>query len=224
MSKITFIRHARLVSPYNNYGSLSFSDISDLATGKVDPDVDPAMLSDVKKTLMRLKSVEGRVVILHADSRRALQTSQYIQKIVEEEIGELPEIIQTPELNEIFFDPEKFMIAEEFMRDGLACIRERVFDSLAGEKILGGELKNKKSVESVKNIFSRIQKLNEKISMLTSDGTHIICVTHGFLLRLLQIYFLLGEKNPSFVTKKNLYQMHNFEYGQGFLVEYIIDG
>ena len=222
MSKVTFIRHARLVSPYNDYGSLSFTDISDLATGKIDPDVDPVMLSEVKKTLIRLKSVTERVIILHADSQRAFQTSEYIQKIAREEIGELPEIIQTPELNEIFFDPKKLMTSEEFMKDGLGCIRERVFDSLAGEKILGGELKNKKSVESVKNIFSRIEKLERKISALTSDGTQVICVTHGFLLRLLQIYFLLEEKQPSFVTKKHLYEMHNFEYGQGFLMEYII--
>lgn len=220
MSRVTFIRHARLAPPYSNYGSLSFPEIAHLATGKVDPGIDFSLVSEVKKTLLRLKSIKGRVVILHADSQRAFQTSQYIQKLIKQKTGEVPKVIKTLELNEIFFDPEKFMTAEEFMKNGLTGVREGVFNSLTNKTTRKKKLKNKKPpIESVKNIFVRIEKLDEKIQDLSANGTYIICVTHGFLMRILQMYFLLGKNHPSSITKKLLYQMHNFEYGQGFFCE-----
>lgn len=196
---VLFVRHGRLVPPYDDYDRLSFAELRSLALQTVDPgiEIDRAYLDlNLLKNQTELHLFEA---IMISDSKRTSETADIIN-------DKLP-VIQTSCLNEILFDLSKLVTEDEFAQNGLVSVREGLFEALL-------EGKNKESLEQV------WQRLKELDGMIRKRGFQsIICVTHGFLMRFVQMYYLHKVRQPGEVTKRGILSAKNLDYLEGVEIE-----
>lgn len=210
--KVTFIRHASLKEPFDNYDKLSFSEINGLATGEIDPDISTQARQNIEETLSNLNSVAKNSVIFYASSRRAKQTAKIVQDLIKKKLKTKIKLVELSELNEIFFEPQKMISLKQYEEQGLSAIRNSMFKHLSAEKLIKG-------VENIDNVLQRIEALNKRLLKAEKKFDSVICVTHGFLMRVLQLYFLYGIKNKGEISKKSLFDMINFSNACGFYFE-----
>jgi broad specificity phosphatase PhoE len=197
--KITFLRHGALLSPYDNYNSLTLSALSQLARQDIDPSIDPSKIFD---QLTHANHILRRYDALFvSESQRTSDTACKLAKKIK-----LPTQVKLKELNEILFDPSKLVTETEYQNDKLVIIRQKLFESLV----------NDSNLESGKKVIDRVHKLNQILKL--SDGDSVLVITHGFFMRYLDIFY--RQKSLDF-SEAALNQAINYDYTSGFTV--IID-
>lgn len=196
MKHIKFIRHNRLSAPYDDYSRLTFEEICDLATHKIDPPIQRVTQSTIATQLAEIRPT----VILCSDSIRAIQTAAAIAKY----IGKQTRVIQSQNLREIYFDPSKLLTKEEYGKAGMQAIRSALFIGMTTGH----------GAESVEKIFARIEGLKKDIDNVKDEN--ILCVTHSFYMRVLRLYFLEKITVPEKLTSDLLTRTVDHTYLDGF--------
>lgn len=196
--EVTFLRHGPLLSPYDNYEALTFEQLCQLAKQEIEPAIDTKRAVELVKGN---RLVDGEYDLLfHSPSNRALATTQiitdhYMVKKVE----------KIEELAEILFDPAQLTTQEEFAQKGLPIIREKLFLALVEGN----------NMESIESCMQRIFQLEK--TLMQSSSNRCLCVTHGFFMRLLELYFTQNKDYRKY-SYRSLVEATNHSYLQGFVV------
>jgi broad specificity phosphatase PhoE len=197
---VTFLRHGPLQKPFDNYEELTFAQLCQLARQEIDPSVDVNVLDELlSKNTQLMRSLCEPLTIYHSPSKRTRQTANYFKKILKVNSSE-----QLSELNEIMFDPSQLITEKEFAKKGMPAIREGLFRALIEDS-------NKETLESILN---RIQKLENILR--TSSAENILVITHGFFLRLIDLYFSGKAKHEKDFSMNLLQTATNYSYANGF--------
>jgi broad specificity phosphatase PhoE len=200
---ICFVRHGELEQPYDSYDALSLTQLDALATQQADPPINlegihvVSWLSNVVRRAETLK-------VYCATSKRAAETSE----VILDQAGRHEKPTTTELLNEIWFTPSKLVDDEDFKTSGMRAIRSNLFDAI---------LSGSKAAENIEAIFTRIKKLDELLSGLGVDCA--LCVTHGFYMRFLELYFKDGITDSSQMTKDLIRKKPNRPNFRGFKVD-----
>lgn len=204
MNHVSFIRHAPLEAPFNNYDHASLAQLDDLATNRVTPSIDVGR-ARVEPQVERDLYLGNTALILCAASVRANQTAEVIADTFAYE----GPIVEVAALGEVEFRPSELVAEEEYQQRGMQIIRDRLFEV----SVQGGS-----GAESVKSIYERIKTLD---TIFKDDNTEqILCVTHGFLMRYLQMYYNnTPVRNHTKVNTNLLAGQINYSNLQGFRVE-----
>lgn len=199
MKKITFIRHAPLEKPYNDYTKLSFEKICALATTQVEPNINMGFGKSIVKQLNHI-DVKNIDLILCSQSKRTKQTAKLISKLGEKNL----EIEISDNLSEIYFNPAILTSKEKFIRHGLTVIRKSLFHGM--KKGIGAE--------TLDETLKRAQKLREELIKLPYKN--ILCITHSFYMRILRLFFLENLTNGHQINELKLMDTIDHKYLEGF--------
>lgn len=195
--KVTFLRHGFLASPYDHYESLSLTQLSLIARQLVEPTI------DVKKLHESIKhhhySNQSFDTVLVSPSQRAKDTAASL--MAARLLAQHHQVIEV--LREILFDPAMLVSEKEYQQNGLAILRERLFLALATDQ----------NFETGTQVVQRVKIFATLLQKLHADS--ILVVTHGFLLRYLDIYFRQRSTDFSFSA---LRKAKNYDYLTGFSV------
>ncbi len=196
---VTFLRHCMLNPPFDNYDVLSIDQLSQLSLQEIDPAIDKQKLPYLIDVSVIEKSYD---TIFHSPSLRAKQTAQYVGEMVQ-----CHTIIESREVREIVFDPKRLVTQEEFLELGLQAVRNGLFHALETDS----------NYEHRSEINTRLHTFFLKLS--ESAFENVLIVTHGFLLRIIE----LGLKNRSIKHGKYTYaeltNATNYSYCKGFTIE-----
>lgn len=194
--KITFLRHGSLLSPYDNYNSLTLSELSQLARQDIDPSIDTSKIFNQITNNNHISRKYDALFV--SQSQRTNDTARELAKEIN-----LPTQVKLKELNEILFDPSNLVTEAEYENDKLVIIRRKLFESLA----------NDSNLESGKKVIARVHKLNQMLKSSKYDS--VLIITHGFFMRYLDIFY--RQKSLDF-SETALNQAINFDYTSGFTV------
>ena len=209
---VSFIRHTRLMNPFDDYGRLSVEQLDDLAKDVVDPEIDMQYINSLESSLKKIKSIHENTIIFYSPTLRARGTAESIKTILKNFNKKKIYLIQLNELKEINFQPKLIISDNKSHLPGIDIIRKEISNNLFDDR-------DTEHVESLINTQNRINTVKEKIIGLTNK-INIICITHGFLLKFLQMYFLLGKHSFSEWSRQDYEEMINFHYGSGFSIEF----
>lgn len=195
MKYASFLRHASLAPPFDNYDTLSLYQLDRLARQDVNPPIDPeALIDDTVRQKLHLDDVK---TVFCATSLRARQTSLLAGPASAKPL---------PLLDEIRFTPSMLVSPADYDARGMQAVRDGLFEALlAGDGA---------AAETVKDIYARIAALER---LFSSSGSDILCVTHGFFMRFLELYFN-GVTNPKDVTLDAIHAQPNHPNLHGFRV------
>lgn len=199
MKKVQFIRHAKLEKQYSDYSKLMFNELCDLATKRIDPNINKKSTSTVLKKEL-LKKINNIDLILCSQSLRTKQTAKLIKKTFK-----LQKVIIKPtkNLNEIYFDP-KALITKKVVGYGFKEIREFLFKGML----------NNCGADSVNFTFERIKNLEQELKHYSQKN--ILCITHSFYMRVLRIYFLEKIRASESINEQMFKNSTDHDYLKGF--------
>lgn len=194
--KITFLRHGQLLPPYNDYNKLSLDELSDLSLQRIDPSID-VVYAEKRISANNLLRDDFDAIFI-SPAKRAKQTAQMIMSKLN--IGKM----ETSDLiKEIVFDPKKLVTSQEYENEGLNSVRLELFKAL----------ENDTNIEKISDIIARLFKF--KILLKEGNNASILVITHGFLLRIIDLYIRQSTKN---ITAQLLKQATNYDYLDGFSI------
>lgn len=193
---ITFLRHGPLLPPYDDYNKLSLDQLNDLALQNINPSVNEEAARKRIASSVLLK--EAFDVIYVSPSARTMETAKIINQYTE-----IKNIEILDELKEILFTPKDLVDKKKYQRSGLQAVREGLFEAL----------ENGSNTENLQDIIARISRLENKIVSTTQSS--VLIITHGFLLRVLQLYF---KQPKEIINAKSLNEAVNYDYVSGFSV------
>lgn len=196
------VRHSKLMPPYNNYDGLSLHDLDMLATERIQPHIDRDFaLAKIQKYLACGLIKKGSVdAVYHSPSVRSRETAGLLAAELS-----IPEIEESDFLGEIIFSPKKLVSPAAFKSEGMAEVRERVYEAVEQGK--GGE--------STRELRERITSVRKLIA--DNHNRNIVIVTHGFFMRPLQL--ALFENKQKF-TVSDQRRSINPGYLEGFFYQY----
>lgn len=192
---VTFLRHGSLLPPFNDYNRLSLEVLSALALQETDPSIDPTKASNHAVNTQILAQKYDQLLV--SPSKRTQDTALVLSKYLE-----LPSYTVTDELREILFNPAMLLTEQEYKDGGLQTVRQKLFEALVDNS----------NIETGRDVVERVKKLQNFFS--EKDGS-ILIITHGFLLRFLDIYY--RQKSSNFSIEK-LTEATNYDYLTGFTV------
>ena len=194
--QITFLRHGRLMPPYKDYKKLSLDELSNLSLQKIDPSID---VSDAKKRILASDLLKNDFdVIFMSSAKRAKQTAQIMANALNINDIKISDLVK-----EITFDPKKLVTSQQYENEGLNCVRHGLFEAL----------ENNTNIEQISSIITRLD--NFKSLLKKGNYQSVLVVTHGFLLRVIDLYMRQSTKN---ITAQLLNQSTNYDYLDGFSV------
>lgn len=202
MKTVVFRRHSRLGAPYNDYTKLSFDQYRDLGLCRVDPDIDKQSLQLIAEKSV-LEELRGIDLIVCSPMKRAQQTSTLIRSLYPNTMG----IRKSDTLKEIFFDLAFLLPRTSYAQGELASIREVLFRKL---------INTEHGVEPLTDLFQRIRALENML--IHSQYERILCITHGFYMRILHLYYLEHILHPEDVSVEKLRNVYNYDYLEGFTI------
>lgn len=196
--KVIFVRHADLKYPYNNYDRLSLKQLDLLATEKIQPHVNSRLAkTKIKKYLAcGFLAKNGVDAIYYSSAPRAKETAAIL--------ADMLNVSKTQELSylkEIGFSPKRLISNSTFEHSGMNVVRKAVYEAIEQDA----------ADETYKELVARIGQIKKLLGK--HKGQTIVVVTHGFLMRLLQIALL--HKKLTF-TASDQKQAVNYDYLQGF--------
>jgi broad specificity phosphatase PhoE len=197
--KILFIRHGQLLAPYDDYNRLSFDQLRQLSLRTIDPGIDESQALIRVKLLLEKFDLSEYQTIMVSESARTKATAAVI-------IGHLSGPVPVQEtfcLNEILFELNQLITEQDLHRRGLEAVREGLFRALV----------EKRNTDSLVSIFDRLGQLEKMI--LESSAQNIICVTHGFFMRFVQLYFGQSIRSPEGITVPDIMSVKNPDYLEG---------
>jgi len=200
MKSVTFLRHCRLSDPYADYDKMSWDELRNLSTDRIDPDIHPGSSLAILEKFTR-KDMQKFDMILCSPSKRAQRTAEWIQRLSGKDL----KIEESKTLREISFDPALLTTKEKFDQDGLPEIRATLFR---------GMIQKEPGVEALDDLLKRVDALTEILVQIPSEN--ILCITHGFYMRVLQLYLPKSFMHCQDITIDNLMDTPDYNYLEGF--------
>lgn len=164
MKKLIFMRHGYLEGKYKDYSRLDFNDLENLLVRKFSPEIDK------EKTLFVMQSKEFlpkiKLIICSTESR-SIKTAEIVKDLVGVDFN------VSHLLNEIKF--VKGAIEEEDIKD-FKKLREKILTNLFYSNY-------SENFDEVKNRFLHFLDYVKNL-----DHDTILCITHGWFMRLIYIY------------------------------------
>jgi broad specificity phosphatase PhoE len=189
---VLFVRHGRLVAPFADYNRLAFAQLRQLSLRTIDPGIDrTGALMDLSQG-QKMDVFARCEEIMVSESKRTLETALVINKNVR--------IIRTSCLNEILFDVNGLVSENEFGEKCVESVREALF----------GALLENTNLESLEMIYGRLEQLDNLIR--ESENEKIVCVTHGFFMRFIQLYFMNNIRIFDQITMQDILSVKNPDY------------
>jgi broad specificity phosphatase PhoE len=197
--KITFLRHGSLLAPFDDYTALTLKQLSQLARQEIDPSIDPLKIGGQLSQKKYLLPTYDALFV--SQSQRTQDTASELSKIIS-----LPQMVKLKALNEILFDPSELVTQKEYREEKLTIIRQRLFKALTNSFHLT-------NLESKAEIVSRLYQLDQILSQV--KGGSVLAITHGFLMRYLDIFY--RQESHDF-SESALKKAPNYNYAAGFTV------
>ena len=134
-------------------------------------------------------------LLCHSDYKRATQTAQIICDHID-----VKAVMQLPSLREVKFDKQ--------------LIRKEEYKYLAGNRvdILNRWYDNQNWSESFDYSFNRAREIEAFI--MTRPEKYILLISHGFFLRILELYFMQGKRTG--ISRAELLGIEPLLFGQFF--------
>lgn len=158
------MRHSQLLPPYDNYEKLSLSELEDLASGNLDPDVDPVFVKNNLENKDEWRAlIKDSQVVLCGQARRARQTCSLVMDWAGLDL--VP--IVDHRINEIAFSP--IALCGDSSEGTLKVLRKRLDDAIETGHA---------GVEGKSSITARVQDV-----LTEYKDKRVFCVSHGFLMK-----------------------------------------
>ena len=165
------MRHGFLKDKYSDYSKLGFEDLENLLTNKVFPHIDK---EKTKAVLTKKPFINDVGFVISSDESRAIETADIVKELIN------IDYIESNLLNEIGFE-EGIISKEDVNLHDFNHIRRRVltqfFNSLYSEKF--------------EDVVSRFLDFIDYLKTLNYNT--ILCITHGWFMRLIYIYSVRGS-------------------------------
>jgi broad specificity phosphatase PhoE len=200
MKSVTFLRHCRLNDPYADYDKMSWDELRNLSTDRIDPNIHPDSPQAISEKFTR-KYLQEFDMILCSPSKRAQRTAEWIQRLSGKDL----KIEESKTLREISFDPALLTTKEKFLQDGLPEIRATLFR---------GMIQKEPGVEALDDILIRVDTLTELLEQ--AEHKNILCITHSFYMRVLRLYLPKSFMHCQDITIYNLMDTPDYDYLEGF--------
>lgn len=173
-SQYIFLRHGKLVLPYRDHGDMPFQVLSDLGTFALNPPIDSDYAQKRIEQLRndpRLKEISA---IYTSPAVRCLDTAQTLARQLG--ISAAPQLESN--LMEVAFDLEKMdqdgHVQTGLQKHGIAAVNTAVFEGM-----LSG------SCEPISEVYKRVETMFAHLRPVS--GT-LVCITHDFIMRVIEIY------------------------------------
>lgn len=161
---IFFLRHNKLVSPFDNYDLLKFDDLINLSNQKLSPNISKKFENNKILDLIKKNKID---LVYTSKIKRTQETAKLLW---------FENFFYINELKEIFFNINFLINENEYKKYGLKIVRERLWKNL---------YLNNNSVENINSISLRLEKF---INLLRNDyNKNILVISHWFLLILLKL-------------------------------------
>lgn len=201
MKRVRFLRHCGLVEPYNDYNQLSLDQLCDLGIPKIDPDIHPDSLQRISEKLSP-ELLQECDIILCSPSKRTRQTAELIKDLSKKDL----QIQESNTLREIRFNPALLLpTTEKAERNYLPELRTALFK---------GTIQRKAGVETLDDLLRRIDDFAELLDQIHHEN--ILCITHGFYMRILQLYSMESLTNYPDITSEKLIGTPDYDFLEGF--------
>lgn len=202
---LTFLRHGKLNLPYQDHAEIPFDIFADLGSGKLNPPIDTAFADATIRSFAKKTTFTPETSILSSPSRRCLETATRFTSVVGDRL--LKPIQPTPDLVEVAFDLQ-ILNTNNRIADALAAHNIAIANTAVFEGMLSGT-----GCEHVRDAYARVERVFEIIRNETSP---VVCFTHDFLMRVIQIYIHRGGASFSEVTLADLLETKRNTYLNGF--------
>lgn len=181
----------------SKYESLNLITTYQYSPGIISPEKVGADLN--KNTLLGIK------IIVHSSLRRARETARVIKNLLEER----PQVLTSNYLSEVKFSLKDLLTQNEYENEKSNLVRQRFIEGFIKNTLL----------ETREEIFIRIKNLGQFLKKLEAgSNAKIICVSHSFFMKILQIY-LIDDRlfdSPEILAKHFNPSQRTFEFCQGF--------
>jgi broad specificity phosphatase PhoE len=202
MKLVTFLRHGSLAAPYEPYDGISLETLSDIGMNRIEPDIDVEQAKE-RIAAWRRDHTETIDALYASTAPRARQTAEIFAKAA----GVRPESIDYSDaFSEILFDPAVLTTSEAFAQEKMDAIRSAFFPAM-----LSG-----KGADTLEETFVRIGRVETQLH--EAEGERIVCITHGFYMRLLKLHFVDG-KDLKDVTAEDFESTPSPDFLTGFDVK-----
>ncbi|MBI2636818.1 MAG: histidine phosphatase family protein [Parcubacteria group bacterium] len=203
------IRHSKLDLPYKSHLEMPYEVLADLASGKLDPGIAPGsrdLFFEAAGSVLPLNQV-GVIYYNNSgkQSRRSKESAELVQSIIKEKHARGVPLIGNPDIKEVDFDLIKILSKEEFEKHGMPAIRTALYRAEIEGKI----------VESVADMYARIERIFKSIKQHESKGETALVISHDFFMRVMEVY-LTVTKDPDEVELRHLEATTLNTYFKGF--------
>jgi broad specificity phosphatase PhoE len=196
--KLYFLRHGKLDVPYKDHSEMPFELVADLASLKLNPPIDEAYSTELlQDVLPKIGEVDK---IFMSPSKRCQDTAQLISKSLGKDIE--PQIFEG--LLEVRFDLRELFDLSERDNMDISILNDKVFNG-----ILSG------MCEPLDSVMHRVEAI---FKFLEDRDGNILCVTHDFLMRFIEIY-IRSAGVPEKIDLDLLHKTQRNLYLRGFSVE-----
>ena len=167
---IIFLRHNRLLAPFDNYNNLDYKKLISLWKQELSPPV--CRIIPKNNILTRLHQLKSPTIYT-STSLRTQQTAEILW---------FDNSIQSKCLDEIYFDVSTLISSEEYKSQGLSILREKLWKDFFSS--------HQKSSEKSENVSNRIIQIENIIHSTCWD---IIFISHWFFLNLIFLKLILHK-------------------------------
>ncbi|MBS3116839.1 histidine phosphatase family protein [Candidatus Woesearchaeota archaeon] len=166
MKKLLFMRHGLLEKNYQDYSILGFKDLENLLTKKVISKIDR---EKTKHFLLKKDLIKEVNLIISSTELRAMETGEMVKSLISAESE------TSSDLNEIIFY-EGIISKEDVEKHDFDYLRREIltkfFNSVSSEDFNSAQRRFLHFLDSVKKL----------------EYENILCITHGWFMRLISIY------------------------------------
>lgn len=201
MKKIIFIR----TSPYNYKlpNKSLYKSLDEIGLQKSQPHILKPNKKTEKVVISILKRYKPSQVFC-SEFIRSQETAKLFSK----------KISIVSDLNEIKFSMDNFSSKEEFPTDEFDYRKINETRFRFSQALIHDQLQ-----ENQKSIRKRIINL-EKYIINCPDRQNILCISHGFIMKLFENFFLTGKKDINFLVSLYNWKNPTFDFLGGFIVSY----
>lgn len=197
MKKVYLLRSAKY--DYLLPGMDLYDSFNVVARKEIIPDFTETKDEFLQRLPKELLSVNK---IFTSSDERCIKTGAFFQK----------EMQVLPLLDEIKYDMTNFIHKEDFFKNGSAQVdKARV---LFVNALLEDHL-----FEHYESVIARIEKF---IQVIDEEKEDIICISHGFILRVIEAYLQDGTVGNKRVLLRKYFsgQKESYQFGKGLMVTY----
>lgn len=202
---VLFLRHGKLDLPYRDHAEMPFDVFADLGSGKLNPPIDTAFAGAAIHSFRAEAMCLPGTRIISSPSRRCLETASYFSSV----LGDVPStrILTSSALAEVEFDL-RILNAENRIAAALSAHDITAANAAVFHGMLSGQ-----GCELVSDVYSRVE---EAFKLIRAEESPVVCFTHDFFMRVIEIY-IHRRGVPYFeVTMDDLLRTKRNTYLNGF--------